>query len=469
MLRGAGILLHIASLPGGCYIGDLGPEAYRFVDALRDAEQTYWQILPINHANPDRENSPYSPISSFAGDPVLISLEKMAKDKFLDAAPQCPPVDRIDYQKARAAKKEALAKSYSRYKSSRDFQYFKETTPWLDDYAYYMAMREKYGPWPQWPRDKRPTEEEVDFHRFAQFIFWRQWDELRQYANDNGVYLIGDLPIYLDIDSADVWRHKKYFKITEEGRPLYVGGVPPDYFSPTGQLWGQPVFNWEELEKDGFSWWIERLRHTLKVFNYVRLDHFRGYAAYWEVPAGQPTAAAGRWVPGPGKRLFEAALDVLDRSRLIAEDLGYITPDVEELREWLGIPGMRVLQFAWDGNPANPHKPHNYVKNLVAYTGTHDNNTVVGWFTAEATPQARREFLAYARCREEVNWCFIRLLYMSVADVAITPVQDVLGLGPEARVNKPGTTGGNWRWKLGGPVPESYWRKLRRLARLYGR
>ncbi|MEM0478826.1 MAG: 4-alpha-glucanotransferase [Pyrobaculum sp.] len=465
MLRGAGVLLHVASLPGGCYVGDFGPEAYRFIDQLGEAGQTYWQILPINHANPDGENSPYSPLTSFGGDPIFISLEKMARDGLLNSAPQCPSTDYIDYAKARFIKKTALEKAYKRGRSDKNFKIFKESTPWLEDYAYYMAMREKYGPWPQWPSDKKPDEGAVDFYKFVQYVFWSQWRELKQYANDNGVFIIGDLPIYLNIDSVDVWRHRKYFKVAQDGAPLYFGGVPPDYFSPTGQLWKMPVYNWEELERDGFRWWLERLRHSLAAFDYVRLDHFRGYVAYWEVPAHEETAAGGRWAPGPGKKLFQH----VDPSRLIVEDLGYITPDVEELRDWLGVPGMRVLQFAWDGNPANPHKPHNYVKNLVVYTGTHDNNTAVGWFYTEATPKARREFLEYAMCREEVNWCFVRLLYMSVADVAIVPAQDILGLGPEARMNKPGSTGGNWKWRLAKPIPQPYWKKLKKFAKLYGR
>jgi len=468
MLRGAGVLLHITSLPGGCYTGDLGPEAYAFAEALAYAEQTYWQTLPINHTLPEYENSPYSAASSFAGDPHLISLDAMKRDGLIDQVPQCPPTPRADYQAAWEIKTKALEKAYKRHRRLKDFTAFmEEEWEWLGEYATYMALREKYGPYP--PRGDAPRDR-VEFYAFAQFVFWTQWRRLKEYVNGLGIFLIGDLPYYPGPDSADVWAHPRLFKVGQDGRPLYVGGVPPDYFSPTGQLWGNPVYNWEEMEREGYRWWIRRLKHALRTFDYVRIDHFRGYAAYWEVPAGEPTAVRGRWVPGPGKRLFDAAAAEVDLGRLVAEDLGYITPDVEELRDSLGLPGMRVLQFAWDGNPANPHKPHNHVKNLLVYTGTHDNNTAVGWFREEATPAARREVLKYGNCRpREINWCLIRLAHTSVADVAIVPMQDVLGLGSEARMNKPGTVGGNWRWRLAEQPPRTLLRKLREVTRLYGR
>ncbi|MEZ0318853.1 MAG: 4-alpha-glucanotransferase [Pyrobaculum sp.] len=468
MIRGSGVLLHITSLPGGCFVGDLGPAAYEFAQWLAYAEQTYWQVLPTNHTLPEYDNSPYSAVSSFAGEPLLISLDSLKRDGLLGDVPHCPPVARVDYVKAWEVKSVALEKAMERGARLRDYAVFKEETPWLEDYAYYMAMRERYGPWPRWPRDAKPPRRRVEFYNFVQFVFWKQWGEFKKFVNDLGIFLIGDLPFYPSLDSVDVWKNRHFFKVDEDGRPLYVAGVPPDYFSATGQLWGNPVYNWEALEAERFKWWVERLRHNLAVFDYVRLDHFRGYAAYWEVPGDAPTAAQGRWVKAPGKRLFEAVAS--ETGKLIAEDLGYITPDVEELRDWLGIPGMRVLQFAWDGNPANPHKPHNYIKNVVAYTGTHDNNTAVGWFVEEATPRARREFLTYSNCKaRDVHWCFIRLVMMSVADVAIAPVQDLLGLGTEARMNKPGTVGGNWRWKLVHMPPRRVWDRLRRYTRIYGR
>ncbi|AET33957.1 4-alpha-glucanotransferase [Pyrobaculum ferrireducens] len=468
MLRGAGILLHITSLPGGCYVGDLGPEAYKFAEGLADAGQTYWQTLPINHTLPEYENSPYNAVSSFAGDPVLISLDLMKKDGLVDQAPQCPATERADYVKAWEVKRAVLEKALKKARALSDYRNFVDKTPWLEDYAYYMAMRERHGPWGRWP-DEAPPRRLVELYKFAQFVFWSQWERLKQYVNDLGILLIGDLPFYPSVDSVDVWRYRQYFKVGDDGKPLYVAGVPPDYYSATGQLWGNPVYNWEALERDGYRWWVERLRHMLEVFDYVRLDHFRGYLAYWEIPGGETTAARGRWAPSPGKRLFDAASAAVELGRLIAEDLGYITPDVEALRDELGLPGMRVLQFAWDGNPANPHKPHNHVKNSVVYTGTHDNNTAVGWYLQEASPRARREFRQYSNCREAVNWCFIKLAYMSVADVAVVPMQDVLGLGPEARMNRPGTVGGNWRWRMAKQPEPRQWRRLRSLARLYGR
>lgn len=464
MLRGAGVLLHVVSLPGGCYVGDVGPEAYRFVDSLADTEQTYWQILPIYHTLPEYENSPYNAVSSYAGDPVLTSLDKLVEDKLLDATPQCEPTDRVNYIKAWEIKSRALAKAFKKGKRLADYKTFKDTTSWLEDYAAYMALRERYGPWPNWPKEVNISQQRVEFFKFVQFVFWRQWADLKHYANSRGVFIIGDLPIYLNLDSVEVWRHREYFKIAD-GRPAYMAGVPPDYFSSTGQLWGNPVFNWEAIERDQYRWWVERLRHLLSAVDYVRLDHFRGYVAYWEVPWGEKTAVRGRWVPGPGERLFKK----VQLDRLVAEDLGYITEDVVTLRDMLGIPGMKVLQFAWDGNPANPHKPHNHVKNSVVYTGTHDNNTAVGWFAKEASPKAKREFLTYSSCRDEINWCFIKLAYMSVADVAIIPMQDILGLGEEARMNKPGAVGGNWRWRLVDHPPAGVWRKVKKLTRLYGR
>ncbi|MCX8137446.1 4-alpha-glucanotransferase [Pyrobaculum aerophilum] len=468
MLRGAGVLLHITSLPGGCFVGDLGPEAYKFADSLAYAEQTYWQTLPINHTVPEYENSPYSAVSSYAGDPVLISLELMKRDGLIDSVPQCPPAERADYIKAWEVKRKALEKALKRAGRLSDYRHFKDVTPWLDDYAYYMAMRERFGPWPVWPKEEPPPAS-LELYKFAQFVFWTQWERFKEYVNSLGIFLIGDLPFYPSLYSVDVWRNKKYFKVGEDGRPLYVAGVPPDYFSATGQLWGNPVYNWEALERDGFKWWVNRLKHAVTVFDYVRLDHFRGYVAYWEVPGGETTAVRGRWAPSPGRRLFEAAAAAVDLGRLIAEDLGYITPEVEALREELGLPGMRVLQFAWDGNPANPHKPHNHVKNAVVYTGTHDNNTAVGWYKEEATARARREFKKYSNCAGEVHWCFIKLAHMSVANVAIVPVQDLLGLGSEARMNRPGTVGGNWKWRLGAQPEPRVWKRLRDVTRTYGR
>lgn len=479
MLRGFGVLLHISSLPGGCLAGDLGPSAYKFAEFLSKAEATYWQILPLSHTLPEYDDSPYSAVSLLAGNPALISLEKMAQDGLLvRSPPKCPSVERTSFAESWELKRRYVEEAFEAKLGWRDYEEFiAENSWWLESYGRYMALRETFRvPWIQWPEWARRLNTPLppklaklaEFYKYVQYVFWRQWDDLKRYVNSLGIFTIGDLPIYPALDSADVWEGRRYFKLAPDGTPLYVSGVPPDYYSPTGQLWGTPVYNWEELRRDRYVWWTRRLTRMLSLFDYLRLDHFRGYVSYWEVPYGEPTAVRGRWAPGPGEELFKAVEETLPR--LIAEDLGFITPDVVELRRRLGIPGMRVLQFAWDGNPANEHKPHNYERNLVAYTGTHDNNTIVGWWREETTPRSRREALAYiGGCGKEINWCFIRLLFSTVADVAVVPIQDVLGLGSEARINKPGTPRGNWKWKLAKDPPINFAVRLRRLAKLYGR
>jgi 4-alpha-glucanotransferase len=479
VLRGFGVLLPVFSLPGGCHVGDMGPEAYGFAQFLADAEATYWQVLPLGHTAPEYDDSPYSAISLMAGNPPLISLDKMAQDGLLTKTPpRCSPAERADYEAAWGLKRRYLQEAFEAGLGRGEFEEFAAANGWwLEPYGRYMALRETYGsPWVHWPpKFKRPgarlpekIAKRALFYQYVQYVFWSQWLDLKRHVNSLGVFIIGDLPIYPGHDSADVWEGRRYFKLAPDGTPLYVSGVPPDYFSPTGQLWRTPVYDWGAMRRDRYAWWARRLRRLLEAFDHIRLDHFRGYAAYWEVPYGEETAVNGRWAPGPGEELFRAVEDVLPR--LIAEDLGLITPDVVELRRRLGIPGMRVLQFAWDGNPANEHKPHNYERDLVAYTGTHDNNTIVGWWLEEATPRARREALAYmGGCRGAVNWCFARLLFSTVADAVVVPIQDVLGLGGDARINKPATPRGNWKWRLHAQPPPAHARRLRRLAKLYGR
>jgi len=437
-LRGFGVLLPVFSLPGGCHVGDMGPEAYKFAEFLAEA----------------------------ARDGVLARTP-----------PQCRQADRADYEAAWRMKRRYLEEAFEGRRGWRDFEEFAARNSWwLEPYGRYMALREAYGaPWTRWPKELRDGADlpeglarRARFHQYVQYVFWSQWLDLKRHVNSLGVFIIGDLPIYPGHDSADVWEGRRYFKLAPDGTPLYVSGVPPDYFSPTGQLWRTPVYDWGAMRRERYAWWARRLRRLLEAFDHIRLDHFRGYAAYWEVPYGEETAVNGRWAPGPGEELFRAVEDSLPR--LIAEDLGLITPDVVELRRRLGIPGMRVLQFAWDGNPANEHKPHNYERDLVAYTGTHDNNTIVGWWLEEATPRARREALAYmGGCRGAVNWCFARLLFSTVADAVVVPIQDVLGLGSDARINKPATPRGNWKWRLHAQPPPAHARRLRRLAKLYGR
>ncbi|MGC9210012.1 MAG: 4-alpha-glucanotransferase [Acidilobus sp.] len=491
MRRGSGLLLHITSLPGTPLVGELGPQAHEFLELLRESGQRYWQVLPLSPTSPEHDNSPYSGLSAFAGNPILVSLELLADEGLLtkDELSSLPRSDpsRVDYDGAYVHKYRLLRLAFSRFKATGDYDRFVDGNSWwLEDYALYVALREHFGnrDWGSWPEPLRRRvrseleawrsrlRERVELEKFVQFKFFEQWSRLRAHARRLGVQIIGDIPIYVSYDSADVWANPRIFKLGRDLRPLYVSGVPPDYFSKTGQLWNTPVYDWDELRREGYLWWVRRMRHSMSLFDVVRLDHFRGFLAYWEVPAGEKTAVNGRWAKGPGEALFREIMRAAPRLQLIAEDLGYITPDVIELRDKLGIPGTKVLQFAWDGNPNNPYKPHNYTRNFVVYTGTHDNNTIVGWFFHEASPRARAEALRYMGLRDarEINWAFIRLAMMSVADVSIFPVQDVLGLGPEARMNRPGTARGNWLWRL--PSMDGLWRaapRLREMAQAYGR
>ena len=491
MRRGSGLLLHITSLPGSPLVGDLGPSAHEFLELLREARQRYWQVLPLSPTSPEHDNSPYSGLSAFAGNPILVSPQLLAEEGLLtrEELSSLPTGDpsRVDYGAAYQHRQRLLRLAFSRFRPGGDYDRFVDSNSWwLDDYALYVALREHFGgaDWGSWPeplRRREPREleawrgklrERVELELFVQFKFFEQWGRLRAHARRLGVQLIGDVPIYVSYDSSDAWSNPRIFKLGRDLRPLYVSGVPPDYFSRTGQLWNTPVYDWDELKRERYGWWVRRMRHAASLFDAVRLDHFRGFVAYWEVPAGEKTAVNGRWARGPGEDLFRAIMRAAPGLQLIAEDLGLITPDVVRLRESLGIPGTKVLQFAWDGRPDNPYKPHNYERNFVVYTGTHDNNTIVGWFFTEASPRARAEAMRYMGLRDvrEVNWAFIRLAMMSVADVSVFPVQDVLGLGPEARMNRPGTTGNNWLWRL--RSMRDLWRavgRLRELTEAYGR
>ena len=491
MRRGSGLLLHITSLPGSPLVGDLGPSAHEFLELLREARQRYWQVLPLSPTSPEHDNSPYSGLSAFAGNPILVSPQLLAEEGLLtrEELSSLPTGDpsRVDYGAAYQHRQRLLRLAFSRFRPGGDYDRFVDSNSWwLDDYALYVALREHFGgaDWGSWPeplRRREPREleawrgklrERVELELFVQFKFFEQWGRLRSHARRLGVQLIGDVPIYVSYDSSDAWSNPRIFKLGRDLRPLYVSGVPPDYFSRTGQLWNTPVYDWDELKREGYGWWVRRMRHAASLFDAVRLDHFRGYVAYWEVPAGERTAVNGRGSRGPGEDFFRAVMRAAPGLQLIAEDLGLITPDVVRLRESLGIPGTKVLQFAWDGRPDNPYKPHNYERNFVVYTGTHDNNTIVGWFFTEASPRARAEAMRYMGLRDarEVNWAFIRLAMMSVADVSVFPVQDVLGLGPEARMNRPGTTGNNWLWRL--RSMRDLWRavgRLRELTEAYGR
>lgn len=486
--RESGILLHITSLPSPHGIGDLGAGAYRFVDFLDRAGQTIWQVLPLGPTG--YGNSPYQCYSAFGGNPLLVSLEKLAEEGLLqqvdvreDSLPKgvSPSLDRADFDRAGDFHSRALHKAFTAFAGGSfgelraDAAAFNSrNAPWLDDYALFRALKTHHNEraWHQWEADIRDRDvqallrwqdahsQEVEYEKFIQFLFFRQWSALKKYANERGISILGDLPIFVAHDSADVWANQELFDLRTDGTPTKVAGVPPDYFSTTGQLWGNPLYRWDRMQENGYAWWIERFRSALGMFDAIRLDHFRGFESYWEVPGDAKTAAGGRWVSGPREVFFEAVQEKLGRIPIIAEDLGVITPQVEALRDRFGFPGMRVLQFAFGDDPkATDYQPHNYPRHCVVYTGTHDNDTTVGWFQsgqgkgstrAAAQIQNEREFaLRYlGTAGEHIQWDMIRLAFSSVADTAIVPMQDVLGLGTQARMNLPGTAEGNWSWRF---------------------
>lgn len=495
--RLSGILLHISSLPSTGGIGDLGPWAYRFADWLHQAHQSIWQVLPLNPTDPVSGNSPYSSISAMAGNPLFISPEFLVawgllEKEVLEEA-QDFPLDECSYEKVIPWKKGLLERAFRRFGKGHllweEYQQFCQTEKWwLDDHALFVAIKNQQGgkPWVFWPKGLRERDPvflekartdlawEADKERFAQFVFFHQWGDLKKYCNGLGIMLMGDVPIYVNHDSADVWAGRDLFLLDEDGFPTVVSGVPPDYFSPTGQRWGNPIYNWSVMERDGFAWWIRRVGQNLRWFDTLRVDHFRGLMAYWEIPAKEDTATLGRWVQAPGERLIETLLTHCPPGTFVAEDLGIITPDVRAVMEKFQIPGMNVLQFAFSGDfPNNPYLPHNHRPNSVVYTGTHDNNTARGWFENEATKEERERVWKYTgreTSAKEIPWEMVRLAMMSVARIAIVPLQDVLGLGQEARMNTPATTQGNWRWRLDPSLlTQKHLEVLRELTQIYGR
>jgi 4-alpha-glucanotransferase len=469
--RASGILLHPTSLPGPPGIGDLGPAAHRFVDFLARAGQRRWQILPVGPTG--YGDSPYASHSSFAGNPLLISPELLVADGYLEPdAPGHPDLGDgpVPHDAVRRYKGLLLSRAFDRFErrppegATEAFAAFCDAAGWLEDYALFEALKAHHGgaPWRVWEegvRHRRPralTEwhgklaRDVERTRFEQFLFYAQWARLKAYAGERGVRIIGDLPIFVPEDSADVWVHPGLFKLDPDGVPTVVAGVPPDYFSATGQLWGNPVYRWEAHADEGFAWWAARVGASLALYDHLRLDHFRGFVAHWEVPVGAPDATHGRWQEGPGEALFDALERTLGpdlSTRLIAEDLGVITEDVVHLRRALGLPGMAVLQFAFDSGPDNLHLPANHERNQVVYTGTHDNDTAVGWFQG-LDPELRARVLAFTGTDgRAIHRDLMELACASVADTALVPLQDVLGLGAEARMNQPGRPHGNWSWR----------------------
>lgn len=467
--RSSGILLHPTSLPGPYGSGDFGAPAYHFVDWLVAAGQKMWQILPLGCIGPG--NSPYMSSSAFAGNVLLIDLDDLRAQGWLNAdeltAHPGFKAERVDYAVVHEYRMEKLRLAASRFWS--DTQHHAEyeafcaaEQSWLDDYALFMALADKFnwqdwGDWePQLARHEKKAvlqatvklAKEIKFWNFCQWCFFRQWRKLKHYANERGVQIIGDMPIFIAYQSAEVWARQDLFELGDDNKPSVVAGVPPDYFSETGQRWGNPLYRWEAHEQEGYAWWIEYLRKKVAMLDIVRIDHFRGFAGYWEIPASEPTAIHGRWMPGPGEKLFSAIQDALGRLPIIAEDLGVITPDVTALRDQFKFPGMRILQFAFGDNADNSFLPHNYINNTVVYGGTHDNDTAVGWFNT-APPRVRAFACKYLGSDgSEINWDLIHAASESVADIAIHPFQDVLGLGSEHRMNLPGKQEGYWEWRF---------------------
>lgn len=495
--RKSGILLHITSLPSPYGIGDLGSGAYEFADFLEAAGQSVWQILPLTPTSFVCGNSPYCGPSAFAGNPLMISPDLLVRDGLLLPSdlgdPPAFPDDAVRYEAVREYKYGLLRLAHARYEESGrkepDFERFREENgSWLDDYALFVSLKEKNGGavWSEWPRDQRDRQEpaldewraklarEIGGEMFFQYLFFKQWLALKRYCNRKNIQIIGDIPIYVSYDSPDAWVHWRIFKLDDDKRPTYVAGVPPDYFSETGQLWGNPVYNWDVLGETQYAWWLMRFEHNLRLFDLVRVDHFRGLVAYWEVPASEQTAVNGKWVEAPARDFFGALSRRFPFLPIIAEDLGVITPDVREIAAAFEFPGMKLLLFAFGEDlPTNPYAPHNHMHHCVVYTGTHDNNTIKGWFRRELDRSGRerlRRYLGRDLDEDVIHWELIRLAMMSVANMVVFQLQDVLGLGEEARMNVPSVPHGNWEWRLApGQLTPGLTERLSSLTHLYGR
>ncbi|WP_310566894.1 4-alpha-glucanotransferase [Hydrogenophaga sp.] len=466
--RTSGVLLHITSLPGPHGSGDLGPGARHFIDWLAAAGQSLWQILPLSPAGPG--NSPYQSVSAFAGSPLMVDLDDLVQQGWLPwMARKGFDEHRCDFERVAPHRMACLRKAWDGFSErasdacrSELAAFCEQHAHWLDDYALFMVLDERHGgPWSLWPAAlarrepaaldaaRAQSAHALGFWRFVQWRFWVQWQRLRGYARERGIAIVGDAPIFVAHHSADVWAHADQFLLDDQMEPHVVAGVPPDYFSPTGQRWGNPLYNWEAMAHSGYRWWKDRLAHVFQQVDVVRLDHFRGFEAHWEIPATEPTAVAGQWRPGPGLAFFKAIEEELGQLPIIAEDLGLITPEVTALREACGYPGMRILQFAFGNGPANPYLPHNLEHRCVAYTGTHDNETTVGWW-ASAMAGEKADARAYlGRCVDtEPHWALINALSMSVANTLVVPFQDVLGLDTRHRMNTPGLATGCWEWRF---------------------
>ena len=491
--RSAGILLHPTSLPGGFGIGDAGDSAFEFIDMLVESGQSLWQILPLGPTG--YGDSPYQCFSALAGNPMLIDLSQLAKEGDLEWAElgESPefPEEKVDYGPVISFKNALLQRAAQRFRKSKHsrrselFEHFcKENEDWLDDFALFMALKDAHGGavWNTWERDlvtrqpgalqewRERLDETIFAQRYFQFQFFRQWDKVKAAANNEGIQIVGDIPIFVAYDSVDVWAHPELFFLDDDLLPTRVAGVPPDYFSPTGQLWGNPLYDWDKVAENDYAWWIRRFEQILTTVDIVRLDHFRGFAAYWAIDAGEPTAVKGEWEPGPGAQFFEAVRDALGELPIIAEDLGHITEDVTALRDRFSFPGMNILQFAFASGPSNPYLPHNLAHNSVIYTGTHDNDTTLGWYQSREQEELDACHQYLGPVNEPINWALARMAYRCISDLAILPLQDVLGLGTEGRMNTPGKLGGNWSWRYTkGAILPHHRAKLLEMALTYGR
>lgn len=489
--RGAGLLLPISSLPSPYGIGTLGKEAYKFVDYLVEAGQKYWQVLPVGPTS--YGDSPYQSFSAFAGNPYFIDLDYLVEEGLITKAqikkfPWGDNAEYIDYATVYGSRFQILRMAFnnSTYAETQEYaQFEKDNEYWLDDYSLYMAVKFKFDnqEWSKWDYDikarqpeaidryKEELKDDIAFWKFCQFKFFEQWNKLRVYANESGIEIIGDIPIYVAMDSADVWAHKDLFELDEDFEQINVAGVPPDAFSEDGQLWGNPLYNWNRMEECDFEWWKQRMASNSKIYDYIRIDHFIGVVNYYSIEAGCENAKEGVWRQGPGKKLTDAIDSAIGDAKIIAEDLGIVSPAVRELLAETGYPGMNIIEFAFDGGPTNSHLPHNYKPNSLVYGGTHDNETVVGYFSSRSASDLKYayKYLGVTK-KSEIPAAVLRAAYASVAAIAIFQVQDILELGNEARMNTPSTVGDNWKWRmLKGSLTKKKAKELKELAEFYAR
>lgn len=494
--RMSGVLVHPTSFPSPYGIGDLGKSAYKFIDFLKKSGQTLWQVLPLGPTG--YGDSPYQSFSAFAGQTLIISPDKLVEKGYLspDALKDffIPYKDKIDYGYVIYYKNKIYKSAFEAFKNKLSYdgslqyeynEFLKNNLYWLKDYALYMSIKDSYNgaSWLDWNEEHKNISPEtyesiyqtflpyMEYYYFIQFEFYSQWMELKRYANNNGIYIVGDIPIFVSMDSSDAWSSKKYFKLDSTGHPLEVSGVPPDYFSATGQLWGNPLYDWDALKQDEYSWWVNRIKHQLTLTDYLRIDHFRGFESYWSIPYGESTAVNGKWIKGPGEDLFGCLEKVFGHELpIFAEDLGIITPEVEALRDKFGLPGMKILQFAFDSTDDSTFLPHHYNKNCICYTGTHDNDTTCGWYKT-VSESAKEKIKLYLGCDgSDISWDFIRTALGSTARYAIIPIQDLLSIDSTGRMNMPGRSSGNWQWRYRpDALTDSISSRLRKYTEIYSR